>query len=46
MKCPRCNNAGFKYNERRPEKMKHKKTLFVRKDFKAKCPHCKFEGIS
>lgn len=44
MRCPKCGKAGCRYNERRPEKFKHKKVIFNRKDFSAKCKACGWEG--
>lgn len=45
MKCPKCGAAGCRYEERNPhERNRNEKVNFVRKNFKAKCKACGWEG--
>ena len=45
MKCPKCEKAGCRYEERRPQKISGiSQEKFVRKNFKAKCKFCGYEG--
>lgn len=46
MRCPNCNDSSnCKYEERNPHtKDKTKKVNFIRKNFKAKCAACNWQG--
>ena len=45
MKCPNCNKAGCRYEQRNPRKRSgNEKINFIRTNFKAKCKFCGWEG--